>query len=121
MKRKRFVKLLMSEGMDRRLANENARKARKAACFESYAAEYNRFTNANLGPVKDIMSKIQRDFEETIGPLFETLNGPVQGQMQQCDGAGMCLTIEYTGGILGDAEDVKKWQQEELKKCIGND
>lgn len=108
MKRKRFVKLLMANGMSRRQADKEAESARKAYGFRSYNTEYMK----RKSPVKDILRRMQEEFEEVYGPLVGTTCAP-----QGLDAP--CLKIECTIGVLGDAEDARRIQ-EEIEKHLGN-
>lgn len=107
MTRKRFVKLLMANGMSRRQANQEAESARKAYGFESYEVEYLKRTP----PIKNILCRMQKEFEEVYGPVVGTVWAP-----QGFDAS--CLKIECTGGALGDAEDARKRLREEFEKYL---
>lgn len=60
MKRKKFVKLLMSEGMGKRLANEKAKRARTSMEFRSYQATY----RGHKVYTERILGEIRKDFEK---------------------------------------------------------
>ena len=59
MRRKRFVKLLMSKGMGKRLANEKAKRARMSREFRSYQSTYRGFETHT----KSIFEHIRKEFE----------------------------------------------------------
>lgn len=109
MKRKRFVKLLMSNGMSRRRANKEAESARKAYGFESYEVEYLKRTP----PIKNILCRMQKEFEEVYGSVVGTVQMPQEWNVYE-----ICLEAECTGGVLGDVEDIRKTGQEELEKHL---
>ena len=77
MTRKRFVKLLMSNGMSKRQATDAAQKVRKATGFTSYADAYRGFADW----IGRILSEIQNDIEKAYGIQMEA--GQVSAQMLQ--------------------------------------
>lgn len=107
MKRKRFVKLLMANGMNRRQANQEAESARKSYGFESYDTEYLK----RKSPLKDTLRRMQEEFKEAYGAVVGTIWEPW--------GFGAsCLKTECTWGVLGDAEDAGKKLRKEFGKCL---
>lgn len=110
MTRKRFVKMLMANGMSRRQANKEAESARKAYGFESYEVEYLKRTP----PIKNILCRMQKEFEEAYGLATYIVQVPQKFEVPE-----ICLKPESMGVILGDAEDARKRIREEIEKHLG--